>query len=115
MSPLEWLAIKFAKHEVKKYLGGNMDIKEGWKTTEFWSAHLTQIVSLMATILALVKLNLTPQQQEALVVLGGAIITVVQVFYTKGRTDIKVAQIQASVPVTDPAPSQVTTVNTVAK
>lgn len=92
-----------------------MDIKEGWKTTEFWSAHLTQIVSLTATMLALAKLNLTPQQQQSLIVLGGAIITVVQVFYTKGRTDIKVAQIQASTPATESTPSQVTTVNTVAK
>lgn len=72
-----------------------MNIKPGWQSTEFWGTHMTQIVSLIATILTLVKLNLTPEQQTAIVGLGGAIIAMVQVFYTKGRTDIKVAQIQA--------------------
>lgn len=111
MTLFEWVALKFAKHEVKKYLGGNMDIKDGWKTTEFWSVHLTQVVWMITTVLALWKINLTPQQQQQLVLLAGAIITTIQVFYTKGRSDLKIAQVQSSNSVTE-APVSTTTVNT---
>lgn len=69
--------------------------KPGWQTTEFWGTHMTQIVTFAATMLALFKLPLTPEQQAAIVALGTSLVGMVQVFYTKSRTDIKVAQIQS--------------------
>ncbi len=112
MSPLEWLALKwFAKHEANKYLGGKMDIKSGWQSSEFWGTHMTQIVSLIATLLTIANLKLTPEQQAAIAGLGMALVAIVQVFYTKGRTEVKVAQIEASNPV--PPATQVNTVNEV--
>lgn len=87
-----------------------MEIKDGWKSSEFWGTHMTQLVSLIATLLTIANLKLTPEQQAAIAGLGMAIVGIVQVFYTQGRSAVKVAQIEASAPTADPAPSQVTTV-----
>lgn len=70
------------------------EITPGWKTTEFWGTHMTQIITFVATLFALFHLQLSAQQQTALVGLGGSIIGMVQAFYTKGRTDVKIAQLE---------------------
>lgn len=70
------------------------DIKPGWQTTEFWGTHMTQIITIATTVLAVFKLQLTPEQQTAIIAMGTGIVGLVQAFYTKGRSDIKAVQIQ---------------------